>query len=97
MTSAKPGIVLDVGRDRHLPAGLDALDEHRLQHGARGIDRGRVAGRARAEDNDFGVLVGHDSLPRRGGTKVELIWWLIKRAQWRWSMHGHRLPGLRST
>ena len=55
MTSAKPGIVLDVGGDGELAAGLDALDQHRLQHGARGIDRGGVAGRARADDQDLGV------------------------------------------
>ena len=55
MTSAKPGIVLDVGGDGELAAGLDALDQDRLQHGARRIDGGRVAGRARADDDDLGV------------------------------------------
>ena len=36
-------IILDVGGDGELAAGLDALDQHRLQHRARGIDRGGVA------------------------------------------------------
>ena len=40
----KARIVLDVGGDGELAAGLDALDQDRLQHGARGIDRGGVAG-----------------------------------------------------
>jgi hypothetical protein len=37
-------IVLDVGGDGQLPAGLDAGIEQRLQHGARGIDGRGVAG-----------------------------------------------------
>ena len=49
------GIVLDVGGDRELAAGLHALNQDRLQHGARGIDGGGVAGRSRADDHDFGV------------------------------------------
>ncbi len=39
----KARIVLHIGCDRHLAAGLDALDQDRLQHGAGGIDRGRIA------------------------------------------------------
>ena len=57
------GIVLDVGGDGHLAAGLDALDEQRLQHGARGIDAGRIAGRARADDDQLGVAVTSLVLP----------------------------------
>ncbi len=45
ITSAKPGIVLDIRGDRQLAAGLVALDHDGLQHGAGGIDRGRVTGR----------------------------------------------------
>ena len=41
----KARIVLHVGGDGELPARLDALDQDRFQHGARGIDRGGVAGR----------------------------------------------------
>ena len=48
-------IVLDVGGDGELAARLDALDQDRLQHGARGIDRGGVAGRAGADDDKLGV------------------------------------------
>ena len=39
-------IVLDIGRGGHLPPRLDALDEEGLQHGARGVDAGGVAGGA---------------------------------------------------
>jgi hypothetical protein len=38
-------IVLDVGRDGELAAGLDAADHDRLQHRARRIDGGGAAGR----------------------------------------------------
>ena len=43
-------IVLDVGGGGELAAGLDALDQHRLEHGAGGIDRRRVARRSRPDD-----------------------------------------------
>ena len=46
------GIVLDVGRDHQLAARLEAGEQERLQHGARGVDRRRVAGRPRADDDD---------------------------------------------
>jgi hypothetical protein len=53
-------IVLDIGRDGELAAWLDALNQDRLQHRARGIDRSRVTGRSRADDDDFGgVDLGH--------------------------------------
>ena len=48
-------VVLDVGGDGELAAGLDALDQDRIQHGAGGIDRGRVAGGSGADDDDFRV------------------------------------------
>jgi hypothetical protein len=50
------GPVVDVGRRHQLAALLESGDQHRLQVGAGGIDRGRVAGRARAEDQQAGVL-----------------------------------------
>ena len=57
------GIVLDIGRDRHLSAGLHAGDQQRLQIGARGVDRGGVAGRPGADDQDSAVvLLGHAAL-----------------------------------
>ena len=43
-------IVLDVGGDGQLAAGLEAGDQHRLQQRARGIDGGGVAGGAGADD-----------------------------------------------
>jgi hypothetical protein len=49
------GIVFHLSRDRQLAAGLDALDQGRFQHGASGIDRRRVAGRPRTDDDDLGV------------------------------------------
>ena len=48
-------IVLDVGGDGELAAGLDALDQHRFEHRARGIDRRRIAGGAGTDDDDLGV------------------------------------------
>src|SRR5690349_17723301 len=48
-------VVLDVGSDRELAAGLDALNQDRLQHGTRRIDGGGVASRTRADDDDFRV------------------------------------------
>src|SRR4051794_14943388 len=48
-------IVLHVGRDRQLAAGLDAQDQGGVQHGARGINRGGVARRPRADDDNLGV------------------------------------------
>ena len=39
------GIVLDVGGDSHLPAGLQALNQHGAQIRARRIDGGGVTGR----------------------------------------------------
>ena len=49
------GVVLHVSGDGELAAGLHALDQDRFQHGARGIDRGGVAGRTRADNHDLGV------------------------------------------
>ena len=45
-------IVLDVGGDHQLAAGLETREEERVQHGARGVDGGRVACRPRADDDD---------------------------------------------
>ena len=52
------GIVLHVGRDHELPAGLVAgggglsLEDQRRQVGAGAVDGGGQAGRARADDDD---------------------------------------------
>ena len=43
----KARVVLDVGRVLKLPAPLEALDDERLEVGARRVDGGRVAGGAR--------------------------------------------------
>ena len=54
------GPVLDLGRDGQLSAGLHALDQHRLQHGAGGIDGGGVTRRARSHDQKFHMAAfGH--------------------------------------
>src|SRR5262249_37312224 len=60
------GVVLDVGRDRQLAAGLEALEEERLQVRARGVDGGGVAGGAGADDEDVTDLVhgGEGALAR---------------------------------
>ena len=44
-------IVLDVGGDHQLAAWLETRDQHRFQHRAGGVDGGRVAGRAGADDD----------------------------------------------
>jgi hypothetical protein len=46
-------IIFHVGRDGELAAGLEALDQERLQHCAGSVDRSRVAGRARPDDDDL--------------------------------------------
>ena len=53
------GIVLDIGGDGHLTARLDALDQERLQHGARRVDGGGVAGRTGADDDHLFVAGTH--------------------------------------
>ena len=50
----KARIVFDIGGDHQLAALLQAGDKHRLQHGAGGIDRRRVARRAGADDDELG-------------------------------------------
>ena len=52
-------IILHLGCDCELAAGLDAGDQGRLQHGARGIDRGRASGRAAAQNDDLGMMALH--------------------------------------
>ena len=62
----KAGIVLDIGRDRHLAAGLQSGEYDRRQVRARGIDGGGEAGRAGADDDDFLVSgAGHEICLRR--------------------------------
>jgi hypothetical protein len=53
------GIVFDVGGDGQLAALLQPGDEDRVEHGARGIDRRRITGRPRADDEDRSVGCGH--------------------------------------
>ncbi len=48
-------IVLDVGGDGELPAGLDALDQDRLQHRPRRVNRRRVSCRTGTDDDDLGM------------------------------------------
>ena len=60
----KARIVFHVGGDGELAAGLDALDQDRLQHRARRIDRGGVTGRAGTDDDDLGMDGGrHRQIP----------------------------------
>src|SRR6202142_1287664 len=69
------GIVFHVGGDGELAAGLDALDQDRFQHGTRGIDRGGVAGRTRADDPDLGVgRLWHCQRPP-GGRRAQIAPW----------------------
>src|SRR5258707_8131253 len=48
-------IILHVGRDGELAAGMHAQDLDRLEHRARGIDRRGVARRTRTDDDDLGL------------------------------------------
>ena len=50
-------VVLDVARDHQLAAPLEALDHERLELGARGVERCRVAGRAAADDDQLTHVV----------------------------------------
>ena len=64
-------IVLHIGGDGELAAGLDALDQNRFQHRPRGIDRGGVAGGTGTDDDDFGVDGGgHGQIPLSSGRFV---------------------------
>jgi hypothetical protein len=49
------GVIFDIGGDGELAAGLHALDDNGLKHGARCIDCRGVTGRAGPDDDDFGV------------------------------------------
>ena len=49
-------IILDIGGDHELAAGLHAGHQDRRQVGARGIDRGGVASGSGADDQDLGVM-----------------------------------------
>ena len=49
--------VVDVGGGHQLAALRDAGDQHRLEVGAGGVDRGGVAGRAGAEDQQAACCV----------------------------------------
>ncbi len=54
------GVVLDVGGDHQLSTPVEALDHERLEVGACGVQRRRVAGRP-ASDDDHVAYVGHGS------------------------------------
>ena len=49
------GIVFHVGGDGELAAGLDALDQDRLQRRARGVNSGGVPSRTGTDDDDLGM------------------------------------------
>ena len=50
--------VVDVGGGHQLPALGDAGDQHRLEIGPGGVDRGGVAGGAGAQDQEPGMFGG---------------------------------------
>ena len=59
-------IVLDIGGDGELAAGLDALHQHGLEARAGCIDGRRVAGRARSQDQNLTAMsCCHDLLASR--------------------------------
>src|SRR5262249_30047749 len=71
-------VVLHVGRDRHLPAGLRALDDDGLEHGTRRINRGGIACGAGTENENFAVFGGHRERLPRTERRWNLIWWPYK-------------------
>ena len=66
MTSREAGIILDVGGDGELAAGLDALDDDRREAGAGAVDGGGEPGRAGAEDEHAGGMGGGHGSARYG-------------------------------
>ena len=59
------GVVLDVAGDHELAAEGDALDHEGVQVGARSVERGRVSGRAAADDDQVSdVCFSHS--PQKG-------------------------------
>src|SRR5829696_5785828 len=54
----KTRVILNIGRNGHLTAGLKALDENGPEHGAGGIDRRRPASRPGSQDYQPAVF-GH--------------------------------------
>ena len=61
-------VVLDVGRVLELAAPLEALDDQRLELGAGGIERRRVAGGPAADDDQvFDLVVHASSIPEAIG------------------------------
>ncbi len=56
----KTGVVLDVGGDRQLTAGLHPANQDRLQVGSRRVKGRRVAGGAGTDDENLGMMrAGH--------------------------------------
>ena len=53
------GVVLDVGRDHQLTAGLETLDTERVQIRARGVHGGRQACAGAADDDQLTDIVTH--------------------------------------
>ena len=51
-------VVLDLARQHQLAAGRGPGEDDRLEVGARRVDRGGQAGRARADDQDLGSRCG---------------------------------------
>ena len=52
------GVIFHIGGDHQLAAGLQAGHQHRGQAGARGIDGGRIAGGAGADNKNAGAVDG---------------------------------------
>ena len=57
--AAEARIILDIGRDRELAARLYSLDQQRLQHGAGGVDRRRIASGSGPHDNEPRITLCH--------------------------------------
>ena len=66
------GVVLDIGGDGHLAAGLDALHQYRLQVRPGGVDRRRIPrGPGPDDQNPATVHLAHLVIPRLLIHKIE--------------------------
>src|SRR5271154_3418764 len=73
------GIVLDIGSDHQLPAGLESGQQQRAQHRSRRVDRGGVA-RGTGADDDEPFAGGR--VQQQGGLAIPSAWSDGRRSAW---------------
>jgi hypothetical protein len=70
----EPRVVLDVGGEHELAAGLRALDHDRLQVRAGGVERRGQPGRAGARDQHRGIGAGSRHRSARASSGTNGVW-----------------------